>query len=74
MLAHEGERPEWLIRYGDPATEILDAARELGVDVIVLAPHDRHGLARLVGGVAERVMREAPCGVLLFPPASLHRP
>ena len=48
-----------------PATAILDAARELGADLIVIGTHGRSGLSRLVAGsVAEEVLREAPCPVL----------
>ena len=51
---------------GDPATEIARYAAEAGVDVIVIGTHGRTGVDRLVmGSVAERVMREAPCSVLV---------
>lgn len=51
---------------GDPATEIVDYAREAGSDVIVMGTHGRTGLERLLmGSVAEKVMREAPCSVLV---------
>ena len=40
-------------------------ARELGADLIVMGTHGRTGLRRLLmGSVAERVVREAPCPVL----------
>jgi nucleotide-binding universal stress UspA family protein len=51
---------------GDPATEIVGYAAEAGADVIVLGTHGRTGVDRLVmGSVAERVMREASCSVLV---------
>lgn len=51
---------------GDPATEIVEYAREAGTDVIVMGTHGRTGLERLLmGSVAEKVMREAPCSVLV---------
>jgi nucleotide-binding universal stress UspA family protein len=50
---------------GDPAAEILRAARELPADVIVMGTHGRTGLSRLLmGSVAEAVVRKAPCPVL----------
>jgi nucleotide-binding universal stress UspA family protein len=50
---------------GDPVTEILQAAREHGCDLIVMSTHGRTGLARLLmGSVAEQVLRRAPCPVL----------
>jgi nucleotide-binding universal stress UspA family protein len=44
---------------------ILGYARDSGVDLIVVGTHGRGGVARLVmGSVAERVVRSAPCPVL----------
>jgi nucleotide-binding universal stress UspA family protein len=52
-------------RVGDVAENILEAAREQKVDLIVMGTHGRHGLAHLVlGSVAERVLRDATCPVL----------
>lgn len=51
---------------GDPASELVKLARELRLDLLALATHGRRGLAHLVlGSVAERVVREAPCSVLV---------
>jgi nucleotide-binding universal stress UspA family protein len=51
---------------GDPATEIVRYAADAGIDLIVMGTHGRTGLERLLmGSVAERVMREAPCSVLV---------
>lgn len=51
---------------GDPASEITQYAAEAGIDLIVLGTHGRTGVERLLmGSVAERVMREAPCSVLV---------
>jgi nucleotide-binding universal stress UspA family protein len=50
---------------GEPATEILRAAREIQPDLIVMGTHGRTGLVRLLmGSVAEAVLRKAPCPVL----------
>jgi nucleotide-binding universal stress UspA family protein len=47
------------------AENIMEAAREQKVDLIVMGTHGRHGLAHLLlGSVAERVLRDAPCPVL----------
>jgi universal stress protein A len=60
-----GTRYEILVMPGDPAVEVLQMAAKLGIDLIVMATHGRTGLRRLVlGSVAERVVREAPCPVL----------
>jgi nucleotide-binding universal stress UspA family protein len=51
---------------GDPATEIVRHAEESATDLIVMGTHGRSGLERLLmGSVAEKVMREAPCSVLV---------
>lgn len=52
-------------RIGDVAETILETALEQKVDLIVMGTHGRHGLAHLLlGSVAERVLRDAPCPVL----------
>lgn len=53
------------IRTGVPAESIVEAAREAKAELIVVGTHGRTGFERLVlGSVAERVVREAPCPVL----------
>jgi hypothetical protein len=55
---------------GDAAEEIVRYARLHGIDLIVLGTHGRTGVSRvLMGSVAERVVRTAPCPVLTVPPA-----
>lgn len=50
---------------GPPAEEIVRYARDAGVDLIVLGTHGRTGLAHvLLGSVAEKIVRKAPCPVL----------
>jgi universal stress protein A len=50
---------------GAPADEILRVAEAERASVIVMGTHGRSGLARvLMGSVAERVVRGAPCPVL----------
>jgi nucleotide-binding universal stress UspA family protein len=52
-------------RIGDVAETILETARDQKVDLIVMGTHGRHGIAHLLlGSVAERVLRDAPCPVL----------
>jgi nucleotide-binding universal stress UspA family protein len=50
---------------GSPAFAIVDYARDNGIDLIVMGTHGRGALAHLMmGSVAERVVRLAPCPVL----------
>ncbi len=56
---------ETIHRVGIPFLEIIKAAREKEVDLIVIATHGRTGLSHiLLGSVAEKVVRKAPCPVL----------
>lgn len=51
---------------GDPAKEIVRYAHDAWIDLIVMGTHGRTGLERmLMGSVAEKVMREAPCSTLV---------
>jgi nucleotide-binding universal stress UspA family protein len=57
------------VRIGRPAEEIVAAANESKSDLIVLSTRGLTGLDRfLIGSVAERVARLAPCPVYLMPP------
>jgi len=61
------------IRRGDPFENILDGAEDFLTDLIVLATHGRTGIKRLViGNVAEKVVRHAPCPVLTVKPKGTH--
>lgn len=51
---------------GEAADEIVRYAADAGVDVIVLGTHGRTGVDRAdMGSVAEKVMRESTCSVLV---------
>jgi nucleotide-binding universal stress UspA family protein len=51
---------------GDATAEILRTAAEVGCDLIVMGTHGRTGLGRLLlGNVAESVLPEAQCAVLV---------
>jgi nucleotide-binding universal stress UspA family protein len=57
------------VRMGQPAKEIVAAARESKCDSIVLSTRGLTGLDRyLIGSVADRVARLAPCPVILIRP------
>src|SRR5262249_23190085 len=49
---------------GDAAQEIVRIADEEKADLIVMGTHGRTGLGRLMGSVAEKVVRQASCPVL----------
>jgi nucleotide-binding universal stress UspA family protein len=57
---------ELILEVGQPPYVIVEKAKELAVDVIVIATHGRTGLAHvLLGSVAEKVIRHAPCPVFV---------
>jgi nucleotide-binding universal stress UspA family protein len=66
-------KPEWgkpasvetTVKWGVPVDAVIDFAAAHAVDLIVIATHGRTGLSHvLLGSVAERIVREAPCPVL----------
>ena len=53
------------VAVGRPARVVTDIAKAQGTNLIVMGTHGRSGFAHLVlGSVAERVVRTAPCAVL----------
>jgi nucleotide-binding universal stress UspA family protein len=68
QLKSTGVRVESALREGQASAEIARVAQEGGFDLIVMGTHGRSGVAHmLLGSVAERVMRKAPCAVLVVP-------
>jgi len=58
-------QPETFLLIGDPADQIMSAARMWDADLIVMGTHGRDGVAHmLIGSTAEGVVRHAPCPVL----------
>jgi universal stress protein A len=56
---------EVAVRWESTVEGIVGYAREAAIDLIVIATHGRTGLSHvLLGSVAERIVREAPCPVL----------
>jgi universal stress protein A len=61
----EGLSARAALRAGVAYTEIVDLARDERADLIVIGTHGRGGIDRaLLGSVADRVVRLAPCPVL----------
>lgn len=62
------------VESGNPFEAILDTAETTRADLIVLATHGRTGIKRLlIGNVAEKVVRHAPCPVLILKPRAARR-
>ncbi len=53
------------VRVGKPFHEIVEVAKRLRADLVIIATHGHTGLKRaLLGSTAELVVRHAPCPVL----------
>jgi universal stress protein A len=64
-LRKEGISAELTAHRGSPERAIVEVAIEKEADLIVMGTHGRSGLAHvLLGSVAERVVRTAPCPVI----------
>ena len=60
-----GVAVETMLREAEPWREILAVAEELPADLLVMGTHGRGGFEQLLlGAVAEKVLRRAPCPVL----------
>lgn len=56
-------------RIGFPGVEILQAAKEHKVDIIIMGTEGNSGmLKKLFGSVSTKIMKEAKCPVLVVPP------
>ncbi len=63
---------ETKVHEGRVSTVVLDDARAMNADVVVIGTHGRSGFQRLaLGSVAEKIVRAAPCPVLVVPPAAV---
>jgi nucleotide-binding universal stress UspA family protein len=66
LLRAEGVEAETLLATGNPAAEIIAAAEQHGIELIVVGRRGQHALERfLLGSISERLVRHAPCDVLV---------
>jgi nucleotide-binding universal stress UspA family protein len=67
QLAEKGLKAGIVIKHGHPAEEILDAAKVIGADMIVVGSHGRHGATRFfLGSVSSKIVEHATCHVLVI--------
>jgi len=65
-IKQEYPRIDGLLRCGKPEEEIVRAAKDLEVDLIVLSTHNYQWFFHLIhGSDAEGVLRHAPCPMLV---------
>ena len=66
--AGAGLKMRQLVDAGQPFGAIVDCAENEAVDLIVMSSHGRSGLSRmLIGSVTDKILRGAPCPVLVVP-------
>lgn len=66
-LGFEGVPVECVVRFGDPAEEILHEAEAFNADLVAVTTAGRSGVGRtLFGSVAEKVFKHSEAPVLLF--------
>jgi len=64
----DGMNVPLVLREGDAAAQILGEAEAERADLVVLSTHGRSGFDRFtLGSVTEKVLRKAPCPVLVVP-------
>ena len=62
-----GVEVEPVVRIGVPWRQIVAAAEELGINMIVLGAHGKRGLkAILLGNTVDNVTKHAPCPVMVI--------
>ena len=62
------ERVSTVVRQGNIDREILDEAKSMAADLIIMGTHGRSGLAHaILGSNTARVIQHAPCPVLIVP-------
>lgn len=66
ILADDGVKATTVQAWGNPANEIIGAAEERNADLIVVGQRGRSAISRFIeGSVTDRVVRHAPCDVLV---------
>jgi nucleotide-binding universal stress UspA family protein len=66
-LRHGGLRVEGHIEQGNVDEALTQMVRETKPALLVLGNHGRRGIRRLLGSLAERMVRHAGCPVLVVP-------
>lgn len=66
-----GVKTRQVVDAGQPFGAIVDCAEKEKASLIVMSSHGRSGLSRmLIGSVTDKILRGAPCPVLVVPPAT----
>lgn len=68
-LAHLGKRlgiaeKDQYVETGSIKMAVVNLAKKLHVDLIVVGAHGRHGIEKILGSTANAILHAAPCDVL----------
>ena len=65
-LKETGLEVSKILRFGSPRETIVQVARDIEADVLIIGSHSKRGILDIVlGGTAQSVSRRAPCTVVL---------
>ncbi len=67
-LEAEGFTISQILRVGHPPDVIVEIARSIRADMLIIGSHRKRGPFDVLGGTAQRIIRHAPCLVLLVSP------
>jgi nucleotide-binding universal stress UspA family protein len=73
-MPHQSATVTRRVRAGQTAEQILAEIDERRPDLVILGPQGRSGLEKmLIGSVADKVLRQSPCSILVVPPEVARR-
>ncbi len=68
-LTEAGLEVSKILRVGSPRETIVQVARDIEADVLIIGSHSKRGILDIaLGGTAQSVSRRAPCAVVLVSP------
>jgi nucleotide-binding universal stress UspA family protein len=68
-LRVDGLQVTMILRVGNPREMVVQVAREINADILLIGTHSKRGMLDIsLGGTAQQISRRAPCTVLLVAP------
>jgi nucleotide-binding universal stress UspA family protein len=68
-LRADGLQVTMILRIGNPREVVVQVAREINADILLIGTHSKRGMLDIsLGGTAQQISRRAPCTVLLAAP------
>ena len=68
-LKADGLQVATILRVGNPREVVVQVAREINADILLIGTHSKRGMLDIsLGGTAQQISRRAPCTVLLATP------